>query len=60
LQTAIELVVREKRASVSLVQRHLRVGYNRASNLIAAMEAAGVVGEVTAGSNERKVLRTKV
>lgn len=60
LQTAVELVVREKRASVSLVQRHLRVGYNRAANLIAAMEAAGVVGAAGAGSNERKVLRTKV
>jgi len=40
---AVDVVVRNKRASISLVQRHLRIGYNRAARLIEAMEHAGLV-----------------
>lgn len=40
---AIAIVVREKKASTSLVQRHLRIGYNRAARLIEKMEREGVI-----------------
>ncbi|MDR1850065.1 MAG: DNA translocase FtsK 4TM domain-containing protein [Zoogloeaceae bacterium] len=40
---AVEIVLRNRRASISLVQRHLRIGYNRAARLIEAMEHAGLV-----------------
>ena len=42
---AVALVVREQRASTSFVQRHLRIGYNRAATLIEEMEAAGIIGK---------------
>jgi len=40
---AIEFVTRTRRASISSVQRHLRVGYNRAARMIETMEMAGVI-----------------
>lgn len=40
---AVELVIKNKRASISMVQRYLRIGYNRAAHLIEAMEKDGIV-----------------
>lgn len=40
---AAQLVIQNERASISLVQRHLRIGYNRAARLIEEMERKGVV-----------------
>ncbi len=40
---AVQIVLQNKRASISLVQRHLRIGYNRAARLIEDMEKAGMV-----------------
>ncbi|MDR1888571.1 MAG: DNA translocase FtsK 4TM domain-containing protein [Zoogloeaceae bacterium] len=40
---AVDVVLKSRRASISLVQRNLRIGYNRASRLIEAMERAGLV-----------------
>jgi S-DNA-T family DNA segregation ATPase FtsK/SpoIIIE len=50
---AVEIVLKTRRPSISLVQRHLRIGYNRAARLIESMEAAGLVGPLqTNGSRE--------
>ena len=52
---AVHYVCKSRRASISSVQRKLRIGYNRAARLIEAMEMAGVVSEM--GSNgQREVL----
>lgn len=48
---AVEYVTESRRASISSVQRKLRIGYNRAARLIEAMEAAGVVTEMSANGN---------
>ena len=52
---AVHYVTQSRRASISSVQRKLRIGYNRAARLIESMEAAGVVTEM--GTNgQREVL----
>ncbi|WP_127531695.1 FtsK/SpoIIIE family DNA translocase [Paenibacillus kobensis] len=52
---AVQIVVEAKQASVSLLQRRMRVGYTRAARLIDQMEARGVVGPYE-GSKPREVL----
>ena len=52
---AVEIVLRPRRASISLVQRHLRIGYNRAARLIEQMEHAGMVSAMQPNGN-REVL----
>jgi S-DNA-T family DNA segregation ATPase FtsK/SpoIIIE len=52
---AVEIVLRTRRASISLVQRHLRIGYNRAARLIEQMEQAGMVSSMQTNGN-REVL----
>ena len=52
---AVEFVTSSRKASISSVQRRLRIGYNRAARLIEAMEQAGVVSEMQPNGN-REVL----
>ena len=52
---AIEFVTQSRKASISSVQRRLRVGYNRAARLIEAMEAAGVVTEMQPNGNREVI-----
>jgi S-DNA-T family DNA segregation ATPase FtsK/SpoIIIE len=56
LQEAIKLVQGEQRASVSFLQRRLRIGYSRASRLVDILEAKGIVGAATGTSKLRDVL----
>ncbi|GCD83290.1 DNA translocase FtsK [Parageobacillus thermoglucosidasius] len=57
-EEAVRLVVEMQSASVSMLQRRFRIGYNRAARLIDAMEARGVVGPYE-GSKPRAVLIPK-
>ncbi|MDH3240997.1 MAG: cell division protein FtsK, partial [Alphaproteobacteria bacterium] len=50
---AVALVLRERRASTSFIQRHLQIGYNRAARIMDQMEAEGVVSQANhAGKRE--------
>jgi DNA segregation ATPase FtsK/SpoIIIE, S-DNA-T family len=52
---AVGIVVRERKPSISYVQRRLKIGYNRAARLIEAMETAGLVGSLQS-NGAREVL----
>nr|WP_312987141.1 DNA translocase FtsK 4TM domain-containing protein [Comamonas koreensis] len=52
---AVEIVLKDRKASISYVQRKLRIGYNRSANLLEEMERAGLVSALT-GSGQREVL----
>ncbi|MFC5532517.1 DNA translocase FtsK [Cohnella yongneupensis] len=54
---AVQIIIEAKQASVSLLQRRMRVGYTRAARLIDSMEAKGIVGPYE-GSKPREVLMT--
>jgi len=48
---AVAVVLEHKRASISLVQRHLRIGYNRAARLLEQMEKSGLVSSMATNGN---------
>jgi S-DNA-T family DNA segregation ATPase FtsK/SpoIIIE len=47
----VQVVLKNRRASISLVQRHLRIGYNRAARLLEQMENSGVVSPMQSNGN---------
>jgi DNA segregation ATPase FtsK/SpoIIIE-like protein len=51
----LDLVLRENRASISLMQRKLRIGYTRAARLMDILERHGVVGPQPSGGKAREV-----
>ncbi|WP_278183879.1 DNA translocase FtsK [Candidatus Ichthyocystis sparus] len=53
---AVDVVINTNRPSISLVQRHLRIGYNRAARIVEQMESQGLVSPVQSNGN-RELLR---
>jgi len=56
LPEAIDLVRREGRASVSMLQRRMRIGYTRAARIVDMMEDKGIVGPPEGATQIRQVL----
>jgi len=52
---AVEIVLKNRKASISLVQRHLKIGYNRAARLVEDMEKSGLVSAMST-SGQREIL----
>ena len=52
---AVEIVTRDRKPSISYVQRRLKIGYNRAARMLEAMELAGIVGPLQS-NGAREVL----
>ena len=59
MKEAISEVLRQQKASTTMLQRRFRIGYNRAARIIDMMEARGIVGPPE-GSKPRQVLLTEV
>ena len=53
---AVEIVLQHRRASISLVQRHLRIGYNRAARLLEQMEKSGLVSAMGHNGNREIIV----
>jgi S-DNA-T family DNA segregation ATPase FtsK/SpoIIIE len=56
---AVEFVISSRRASISAVQRHLRIGYNRAARIIEQMEACGLVTPMESNGNRTVMVSTR-
>jgi S-DNA-T family DNA segregation ATPase FtsK/SpoIIIE len=56
MDEAVDLVRRQGRASISMLQRRLRIGYTRAARMVEAMEEKGIVGPPETGTGTRQVL----
>ena len=53
---AVDVVLKNRRASISLVQRHLRIGYNRAARLLEDMEKSGLVSSMQSNGNREIIV----
>ena len=58
-EQAVEIIARTRRASISSLQRRLRIGYNRAATLIEGMEEAGLIGPMKSSAGQREILIPK-
>ncbi|MEJ5203123.1 MAG: DNA translocase FtsK, partial [Anaerolineales bacterium] len=56
LSESIDLVRREGRASITMLQRKMRIGYTRAARLIDAMESKKIIGPAMPNSQVREIL----
>ena len=54
-QQAVQVVMRDRKASTSYIQRRLQIGYNRAASLMERMEQEGIVGQAN-NAGKREIL----
>ncbi|MBT3476191.1 DNA translocase FtsK [bacterium] len=54
-EEALDIVKQTKLASISMIQRRLKIGYNRAANIVEMMEREGIIGEQESAGKPRKV-----
>ena len=59
IRAAIEIIIRDQKASISYLQRRLRIGYNKAASIIETLEQRGVIGPQI-GSRPREILAASV
>jgi S-DNA-T family DNA segregation ATPase FtsK/SpoIIIE len=57
---AVQVVMETKKASISGVQRRLKIGYNRAARMVESMEAAGLVGPLQSNGSREILVPTSV
>ncbi len=57
---AVSIVLKNKRASISYVQRNLRIGYNRAARLLESMEQAGIVSAMQSNGNREILVKQEL
>ena len=56
MKRALEVVILDRKASTSYIQRRLKIGYNRAAELIDLMEERGIVGPPSGSGAKRDIL----
>jgi S-DNA-T family DNA segregation ATPase FtsK/SpoIIIE len=56
MRRALEVVILDRKASTSYLQRRLKIGYNRAAELVEMMEERGIVGPPSGSGNKREIL----
>ena len=56
MRRALEVVILDRKASTSYLQRRLRIGYNRAAELVDTMEERGILGPPSGSGNKRDIL----
>ncbi len=57
-EQAVEVVITNNKASISLVQRHMKIGYNRAARLVEGMEKMGIVSSVSISGQRALLIQT--
>ena len=53
---ALEIVLRERKASTSYIQRRLKIGYNKAADIIDKLEAREIIGPQSSSGSNREIL----
>ena len=56
IKKALEVVVLDRKVSTSYLQRRLKIGYNRAAEIIDILEERGIVGPPSGSGNKREIL----
>lgn len=56
MRRALEVVILDRKASTSYIQRRLKIGYNRAAELVDTMEERGILGPPSGSGNKREIL----